>query len=277
MVSAQYAYRMLMLGYRWGIRSFDFSYCPHMLLAIKRFRSCGKKISCFANPNWRCGVILDDKDLIDLRSRVIKTLLFRLLGSKDLEEIEHLPSEVREFWFAHDRRADCLSDHEVTRITLNIVEYESRIKKVADIAEYCLVGTDIGDWLICLKRLDIIETMCTIIEHHGMIPFAITHWPSRTLPVLETLPFAGYWCMLNPDALLFSPDGVCRALERATRPVFAFSVLRGHETSEKEIEQVINTVLKLPNVDSLVIGLKTRQEMVQTMPIVHHAVKRRWA
>ena len=201
MLSENYAYSVFSAAYDYGVRGFDFSWRKQVISAISKLRMKKNDICCFANINWRCGLMLNGIDIIDFKERFLKTICERYFSEKENNYIASLPEEIRKAWFNYNLKTNDISNKEITRIYLDRNKYKNRLKAITPIAEYCLVGTDIVDWIVVLNRLDLLEEMIELIVSYKLLPIAITHWPSITLPILSKYPFYSYFCLLNPKVV----------------------------------------------------------------------------
>jgi hypothetical protein len=275
MLTEEYAYRVMSEAYALGVRGFDFSFELHMIRAISRLRVEAPDTICFANPNWRCGVVLGGTDLIDLRSRILATICAHSITKQELREAQRLMPHLRRHIFPIEPGAQPLSLNEIDSICLDAERLDKRLLHLRGLADYCLVGTDICDWLLALGRDDIVLDMYRAVLDNGMLPMALTHWPSLTVPRLLHCGLAGYWCLLNPGGILFTNRGIGPLFARVAKPIYAFGILRSNARSPSGIEQAIASALGLSRIYGVVVGLKTVAEARETVPIALRLLERR--
>lgn len=254
-------------AYTRGVRAFEFSFQGEVMESVSVMKSLFPDVTFFANVSWRCGVNLNETDIIDLKARALNTVR-KYLTPEEEEQLKLLPKEVKEPWFGINPSAKPFSESEIQRINLDLVRFWSRLGIVRQYAGYCLIGSDFGDWLATFGRTDLLEKMCCEISANGMFPIAITHWPSLILPRISKLPFVGYCCMLNSHSYLLSYSEISKYTALINKPIYGFRLLRGNNQNPQSIRSAINEALSIPGLYGAIIGLKSREEIDITVPIV---------
>lgn len=258
-----------------GARGFDLSMNSHVLEAFRKLQEKvdGQAVG-IANPNWRMPLMLRDTCLWDIRRRVVATILARRLSTCSRDVRHHAPG-VWADWFSDAGDALPLSKSDVVAWQLDEVKYASRLRSYRGITDFCLVGSDYGDWCCALDRVDLLERMVGCVRRAGLIPLAITHWPSLSLPYLDHLDVAGHWVMVSMDRQAIFPDEFRTAVENTRKPVTAFQVL-GHGRLVSQMREAFVFVEEAVRPASVVVGVCSPKQARESFSLLRGAIPRLW-
>jgi hypothetical protein len=248
----------------YGAGGVDFSWTPSLVAAARVVAKEHPQVSLFANCNWRCGISLRGRQLIELKEVMRKYVYEMCLSMTEKLYVQSLDESVKQRWFGYSDSTGAFAAESVVDIVFDDREYITRVRACSEFARYCVVGTDIVDWLIVLGRTDIVERMLAIVLECGMVPVALTHWPSITVSFLRQCPFAACWVLFSPSAVFFGEDAAARALADLPFPVYAIRITR--ECSHIPFSDRLARIARYPFIYGVVIGLNAVDECVDTVP-----------
>lgn len=208
---------------------------------------------------------------MDIKPRVIRTIVERSINNHAKSSIDALPEKTRRFWFHIDPDADPLSDAEIAEIYIDEEVWIPRLKRHISLADFCLFGADYADWMLLLGREDLLRWQLKTIREHDMIPIAVYHWTSLTLPMLDELSIGAHWTLGNLEAMYLSTQEAVAAIQSATKPVTCFRILRGIKIPD-EIDKAVQWLRFEVGAQSLVIGVDNVQQAGETFTIAHSIV-----
>lgn len=241
-------------AYRAGCRGFDLNTASdNVLSAFDTIKARNRDAVGIGDPNWRCGFKLGDSHLMDLKGRVIRTVVERRLDVDSLGLVERLPAKNRSFFFGFPAEANALTDQEISQIWIDEHIWCERLERLRNSADFCLVGADYADWLVALGREDLLEWQVRSVSDRGMIPVAVFHWASLTLPAIHRLRVGACWTLGNREVMYLSTDSAVSAIQASSLPVTCFRVLRGIRIPD-QIPETVEWLVRHVGARSLVIG-----------------------
>lgn len=262
--------RIMRVSYELGIRGFDISLNAHVIEAFKLMKEKYPDIVGIGNPNWKCGIKLDDVMLDDLSDRVRCTLT-NIYSSEVRAEINNYSEKRKKRWFLPSNDVRALDADEIEQICLDESLYRSKLEMLSDVVDYILIGTDYADWLVPLGREDILARMSIIVRKYELLPLSVSHHASITLPVLDTMDFEGHWIYLNQVEQLLSESSVRNTLKRIRHPVTAFRVLGGGQLAN-DLETSIEYIRSM-GIQDIVVAAETAEQIKETMSVVNEIYK----
>jgi hypothetical protein len=251
-----------LLGYAHalGITGIDVSVCSNFISAYRQLICSNREFLSFGNPNWKCGIKLEDKDLWDIQDRIRVTLLKRYFNSAELNSIYCLPKWSQKRWFLPKQEALALSFSEVSKIYLDKRQLKSNLEKLDNLVDIVLFGSDYLDWLAKLNRIDLIEEGIQVIKEMGFIPFSISHWPSVVAPIIEDLPYEGHWIHYNELERLIVPQLATDFIKKLQKPIIVFRVLSAGKLAHRK-KEAIQFVVDQINPRSIVVGIGSKKHI----------------
>lgn len=264
----EYVFSMMKCAISYGIAGFDLStMSENVLRAFQRLKYLvGDDAIGIGNPNWRCGYKLGDQHLKDIKPRIIRTLVENCISVADLRKIERLADKTRDFWFGFDSATHPLSPSEVRAIHIEESEWISRLNRLADLADFCLIGADYADWMLLLGRQDLLRWQIATIRQHGMVPVSVCHWTSLSLPKLDRMEVAAHWTLGNLEQMYLSTASAISAIRKRRKPVTCFRILRGIERP-RGIASAIAWLRDVVGASSVVVGVDNEDQARYTLPL----------
>jgi hypothetical protein len=265
-----YIFEVMNAAWNHGVGGFDLNtMSENILSAFVRLKDkFGSAVVGIGDPNWKCGYMLHGQHLMDIKARIIRTLVERLLDDHSKFLIASLSEKSRRCWFDINPQSEHLSDTEINDIYIDEDTWLKRLRKICDFADFCLFGADYADWMLLLGREDLLLWQIDTIRAHGMIPISVCHWTSLSLPKLEKLPIAVHWTLGNLEAMYLSTLEAIKVISATRKPVTCFRVLRGISIPD-EINKAVEWLHLQVGAQSLVIGVDSIQQANETFSIAY--------
>jgi len=251
--------------YEIGVRGFDMSFKAEV---IKSFRALKKKypeVVGIGNPNWKCGVNIDGKSLMEFPGRIISTMYQNYFSDKIKGDIAKLPYPATKWFSEIDLKP--LTQTEIDSIKINMDVFQEKLDSFKGICDFCLIGPNPIDSLIILDRLDLLEKMINVVRKNGFIPLALPHLTSISIPKIDKLDFAGYWTWINKEFQFSNEKDAFKAINASRRPTTAMKVFGGGRLAD-DIKGSIK-YLKDKGIKAVNLGVETEEQAEQTFSVAH--------
>lgn len=265
-----YIYDMMEGVVKYGVAGFDLNtMSENVLSAFARLQGKhGEAVVGIGDPNWKCGYMLRDQHLWDIKPRVIRTLVESHMDQSSRALVAKLPEKNRRFWFNLDPQAEPLSQSDIDEIYINEEEWLSRVRRIQPLADFCLFGADYADWMLLFGRQDLLLWQLNTIRDHDLIPVAVFHWTSLSMPKLDSLPVGAHWTLGNLEAMYLSTQEAVRAIRAADNPVTCFRTLRGISVPD-EIRKAFEWLHFEVGAQGFVLGVDNLVQARETCTIAH--------
>lgn len=271
-LTTDYTFEMMQLSYKYGIRGFDISCRFNLIEAFKRLKKNYPEAIGIGNPNWLCGYKFKNIHLWDIRDRVVLTIIKKLV--REDKSVKKILSEIPEAYrlerFLTKKDIKPLSDDEIQQIYIDQDIWFDKINSLRGVVDFCAIGSDYGEWMCALNRLDLIRWQIKTVRNNGMIPISLSHWASITIPLFDKEDFMAHWIYANQAWMYINPELAVASIQTATKPITAFKILSNIKLPD-EIKPIIFR-LKNFGVKSFIIGLENSEHVKNTIPRVMEAL-----
>lgn len=267
----KHIFEVMSAAFNHGCGGFDLTIMSQNVLnAFNKFRDVHSNVVGIGGPNWRCGYMLNGKHLMDIKPRIIRTLIERFTRHEQ-RLITQLPLKNQKFWFHSEGNATSLSDAEIKDIYIDERIWLARLKQLSGLAKFCLFGADYADWMIRLERTDLLLWQIKTIIEYKMIPISLCHWTSLTLSKLDKLPVEGHWILANLETMYLSTKEAIATIKEVKRPITCFRILRGIKIPN-EIEKVVKWLFNEVGAQSIVIGADNITQAIESFTIASNVI-----
>lgn len=245
--------------YQIGVRGFDMSVKEEVINSFNSLKRRHPEVVGIGNPNWKCGVHLNGKPLMEFPERIISTM-FGSFSDSHRKDVGKLGYPAKK-WFSNLDKS--LSSEEISAIEINYDVFEQKVQKLKE-CDFCLIGPNPLDCLVILERTDLIRKLIDIVRKHGLIPLGLSHLTAISIPKMDKLDFAGYWTWINKEFQFPNEDDAWKAIGSTSRPVTAMKVLAGGKISD--IEGAISYIKK-NGAEAINLGVETKEQAIETFGI----------
>lgn len=260
-----YSVSIMNTCYEMGVRGFDMSVKSEVINSFKTIKKKHPEVVGIGNPNWKCGVNLNGKDLMEFPEKIVSTMYQKYLSDKAKKDLAKLPYPATK-WFSKVNETP-LTQKEIDIIDIDLDVFQKNLKPLKGVCDFCLVGPNPIDCLIILGRLDILEKIINLVRKNKFIPLGLTHLTSISIPKLGKLDLAGYWTWINKEFQFSNEKDAFKAINSAKKPTTAMKVLGGGRLAD-DIESSIG-YLKEKGIRAINLGVETGKQAEQTFSIAH--------
>lgn len=271
-LTTNYAFDMMRMSYEYGVRGFDISCRFNLISAFKQLKKLYPEVIGIGNPNWLCGYKLKNKHLWDIKDRVILTIIEKFTQEDEFVKkiLPKIPQSYRLEKFV-TKNTRPLTEDEIKNIYIDKDIWLDKIKSLKGLTDFCVIGSDYGEWMCALGRLDLLRWQIKTVKENGMIPVSISHWASVAIPLFDKEDFVAHWTYANKAWMYMNPESAKFSIQAATKPITAFKILNNLNLPD-EIESMISQ-LKILGIKSFVVGLESPEHIRSTMPRIMKSLK----
>ncbi len=177
------------------------------------------------------------------------------------------------FFYPASNASEVLTQKEIDRISFDSSRFDKGLAHFQSAASpFLFIGEKYGDWLIGLGRIDLLKNMVAAARAMGFIPILSGQWATFFLPKVRSVDAAAYAVPINKKRGFFDLPRACNLIKKFDRPVISLDPLADKEllgrpdeaftflfgelkisiavpevSSEKELEQVLKAVEKVPS------------------------------
>ena len=246
-------YESINTAYQLGVRGFSMSPHPTLVEVLNNFKKDHPDIVCIANPHFQKNYYLNSESLWTSNNlgRLTATIYNRY--SKELKDIN---------WFNGFENYQPFTDEEISRISLNILEYSNNLNIFNQFCDFSLIGNLHRSALLLLDRQDLVIKESELVRQADMVPILMCEAGALALEKGKNIDCGAYWIMMNEELGVPSISELIEYLKTINKPITAYKAFTRSDGFNPE--KSVNFFKTIPQIKSLVVGVENASQAKET-------------
>jgi hypothetical protein len=162
-------------------------------------------------------------------------------------------------------KINSLTQQDIDAIELDLSGYKQRLRKYRGITEIIQFGGKLADWLIGIRRIDLLISLCDMIRKEGYKPLLACHFASMVVHECEKtkLDVAGYIIPLNKLWSLWTLEDTLGVIRLVDRPIIAMKPLAYGQLANN-LEEAFKFLYEDARVEATMPGVASEHEAIKT-------------
>lgn len=260
--------RLMEIGYETGVLCFDLPTKNH-LEAFRELRSLVEDETLIGLSHVEVGegVSLLGKPIRHFEAKVASTIKKNLFPPQLVTKLKKEGLWKSRFFFPTSYSTEVLTQKEIDRIRVDSDRLEKVLSNFRQSeTPFLIVGKKYGDWLAALGRVDLLQSIASMIRERGFRPIFCGSWTTFVLPKAKVVNVAAFAVPINKRRSLFDLEQASQFIKKFDRPVISLNPLADGELM-KDPEEAFAFLFEELKIHAAIVEVTSKEELVKTLNV----------